>query len=64
MIDTVYQARAVRAEILKSVNHAMDISERWYGEYLLCRNSKWPRARRHALRCRAMAVVRHDRALT
>jgi hypothetical protein len=63
IIDTVWKARAVKAAILARVHHAMDVSERWYGQYLLCRGSKWPRARRYALRCRAMAVVRHDRSL-
>lgn len=63
VVDTVWKARAVRAAILKSVNHAMDSTERLYYQYLLLRESSRPRARRHALRCRAMAVVRHDRAL-
>ena len=63
MIDTVYQARAIRAAILRRVNHAMDVSECWYGRYLLCRDSKWPRGRRYALRCRAQAAVIHDREL-
>ncbi len=62
-IDTVYQARQVRAAILKAVNHAYDVSECWYGRYLLCRNSKFPRGRRYAQRCRAQAVVIHDREL-
>ena len=62
-IDSVYKARTIRAAILKRVNHALDISEAWYGRYLLCRNSKWPNARRYALKCRAMAAIQHDRGL-
>lgn len=63
MINSVYKARAIRAEILKRVNHAMDVSERWYGFYLWARGSKFSRARRYALRCRTQAVVIHDREL-
>lgn len=63
MIDTVYQARAIRAEILRRVVHAMDVSEFLHGYYLVFRDSKFPRGRRYAIRCRAQAVVIHDREL-
>jgi len=62
-IDTFYEGRQVRTQILKAVNHALGVSERWYGYYQLYKNSKFPRGRRYALHCRAQAVVIHDRAL-
>lgn len=63
MIDSVYKLRAIRAEILRRVNHAMDVSEFLHGYYLVFRDSKFPRGRRYAIRCRAQAVVIHDREL-
>lgn len=63
MIETVEQARAARASILRRVLHALDSSERWYGFYLWIRGSKFPRGRRYAIRCRAMAAVIHSRVL-
>lgn len=63
VVDTVWKARTVRAEILARVTHALDVTEAWYGRYLLCRGSKWPSGLRYALKCRAMAAIQHDRGL-
>ena len=49
----IWEARWVRALA----------SRRWYAAYRWCRLSRWPRARRHALRCRVAAVVVFDRQM-
>ena len=61
--ETLSEARAVRAEIARQVQAALTAGQLWHNGYLWCRNSKLARARRHALRCRAQAVVLFDRNL-
>lgn len=60
---TVIEARARRAAWVQRVSAALEAGQLWHQGWVWCRGSKLARARRHALRCRATAVVLHDRVL-
>lgn len=60
---TIWEARHVRAKIARQVMRALDVSQHWYEHWNQCKDSHLARANRHAVRCRVMATLVHDRTL-